>query len=85
MHDYQYGSSGSRSGGNPDGPHHYSTLSLVLLVVGVAVAAALGLGIVFWALGFLFHLAGWIIKIAILAAVAAFVWRRITCRRGRSM
>jgi putative flippase GtrA len=82
MHDYQFGS-GSRAGDNPDGPHHYSTLSLVLLIVGLAIAAAVGLGIVFWVLGFLFHLVGWIVKIAILAAVAAFIWRRIAGRRDR--
>ena len=85
MHDYQFGSSGSRAGGDPDGPHRYSTLSLVLLIVGVAVAAALGLGIVFWALGLVWHLVGDIIKIAILAAVAAFIWRRIAGRRSRSI
>jgi hypothetical protein len=85
MHDYQFGSSGSGAGDDYDRPHRYSTLSLVLLIVGVAIAAAVGLGIIFWALGFLFHLLGWVLKIAILAAVAAFVWRRITCRRTRSM
>ena len=34
------------------------------------------------ALGLLFHLAGWILKVAMLAAVAALVWRRINRRRS---
>ena len=84
MHNYEFGSSGASSGytspSDGDGPRH-SVLSLVLLICGVAVVAAVGLGAVFWALGFLFHVAGLILRIALITAVVAFVWRRVV--RGR--
>lgn len=84
MHNYEFGSSGGSSGytgpSDGDGPRH-SVLSLVLLICGVAVVAAVGLGAVFWALGFLFHIAGLILRIALITAVVAFVWRRVV--RGR--
>ena len=50
------------------------------MIVVVAILGAVALSVVFWALGFLFHLAGWILKIAVLAAVAAFVWRKVSRR-----
>ena len=84
MHNYEFGSSGGSSGytspSDGDGPRH-SVLSLVLLICGVAIVAAVGLGAVFWALGFLFHIAGLILRIALITAVVAFVWRRVV--RGR--
>jgi putative flippase GtrA len=52
------------------------------MIAVVAVVAIVGLGIAFWLLGFLFHLAGWILRVAVLAAVAALVWRRITRHRS---
>jgi hypothetical protein len=87
MHNYEFGSWGaSRSGpgGEPEGDprQKHSTFSLIVMIAVVAVLAILGLGIAFWLLGFLFHLAGWILRVAVLAAVAAFVWRRITRRRS---
>jgi hypothetical protein len=86
MHNYEFGSWGaSRQGpGEPesDGPHKHSTFSLIVMIAVVAVVAIVGLGVAFWLLGFLFHLAGWILKVAILAAVAAFIWRRITRHRS---
>jgi biotin transporter BioY len=65
-----------------DGRHQNSIFSLVVMIVVVAVIGAIVLGLAFMALGVLFHLAGWILKVAILAAVAALVWRRITRRRA---
>jgi hypothetical protein len=84
MHDYDFGSgSGPRSYNNPpvgDEPRH-SVLSLVLLIVVVGILAAVGLGLVFWAFGFLFSIAALLLRVALIVAVAALVWRRIT--RGR--
>jgi hypothetical protein len=63
-----------------DGPHRNSIFSLIVMIVVVAVLGAVALSVMFWALGIVFHLAGWILRIAILAAVAAFVWRKINRR-----
>lgn len=85
MHNHEYGSAGTwsqGSNGDPDGPRPHSVLTLVLLIVGVAIAAAIGLSVLFWAFGLVFHLAGFILRVAILAAVAAFVWKRVMRRRS---
>ena len=87
MHNYEFGSWGaSRPGpyGEPEGdaPHKHSTFSLIVMIVVVAVLPSSVSGVAFWALGFLFHLAGWILRVAVLAAVAAFVWRWVTRRRS---
>jgi putative flippase GtrA len=85
MHNYEFGSSGGTHRGPygvPEGdePRKHSMFSLIVMIVVVAVLAIAGLSIAFWALGFLFHLAGWILRIAVLAAVAAFVWRWVNRR-----
>jgi hypothetical protein len=86
MHNYDAGRFGgsaeSGASGRPDndGPHRNSIFSLIVMIVLVAAVAAIGLTITFWALGFLFHLAGWILRIAVLAAVAAYIWRRVNRR-----
>ncbi len=79
-----FGSAGQSSHyeGDNDAPHKNSIFSLVVMIVVVAVIGAVVLGLAFMALGLLFHLAGWILKVAILAAVAALVWRRINRRRS---
>jgi hypothetical protein len=85
MHNYDLGpSSGSRPFTPPPGPDEprHSVLSLVLLIVAVGVAAALALGLLFWAFGFLFSFAAVLLRVALIVAVAAFIWKRIT--RGRS-
>jgi hypothetical protein len=87
MHNYQFGSGGaSRPGpyGEPEGdaPRQHSIFSLIVMIAVVAVLAIVGLGVAFWLLGFLFHLAGWILRVAVLAAVAALVWRKITRHRS---
>jgi hypothetical protein len=61
------------------------TVKLVLSIVVVALAALLVLGAGFWLLGIVFGMLGWIVRIALLAAVAAFVWRLVTRRRARSV
>ena len=67
-----------RTGGRRTRKH--SIFSLIVMIVVVAAIAAVGLTITFWALGFMFHLAGWILRVAVLAAVAAYVWRRVNRR-----
>jgi len=85
MHNYEFGSSSgggpfeNRTPGDPQPGH--SVLSLVILVCLVAGAAVVGLGLAFWALGFVFHAAGLLLRIALITAVVAFVWRRVV--RGR--
>lgn len=76
------GSSAQSSHHQPDNDdrHKNSIFSLIVMIVVVAVVGAVALSVMFWAMGFLFHMAGWILRIAILAAVAAFVWRRINRR-----
>jgi hypothetical protein len=86
MHNYEAGPLGDpaqHSGyGDPEPPRRpqHSTFSLIAMIVVIAVAATVGLTVAFWALGFLFHLAGWILRVAVLAAVAAYVWRRVNRR-----
>jgi putative flippase GtrA len=87
MHNYEFGSWGASRPGpysepGGDSPRKHSTFSLIVMIAVVAVLAILGLGVTFWVLGFLFHLAGWILRVAVLAAVAALVWRWITRRRS---
>ena len=86
MHDYVSGALGGSTHQTPyGGPERHtsekhSVFSLIVMVVVIAVIAAVGLSITFWALGFLFHLLGWILKVAVLAAVAAVVWRWVSRR-----
>jgi hypothetical protein len=86
MHNYDFGSSGGTHegpyGGSGDAPKR-SMFSLIVMIVVVAVLAIGALGIAFWAVGFLFHIAGWILRVAVLAAVAAFVWRWVNRRWSR--
>ena len=83
MHNYEFGSTSSpRLGPHPDGDGHRSAFSLVLLIVSGVVAASLGLALVFWVLGLFFSVAALLLRVALVVAVAAFVWRRVT--RGRS-
>jgi hypothetical protein len=89
MHNYEFGAAGGSGGENPytepenHGSRKNSMFSLIVMIVVIAVIAAVALTITFWALGFLFHLAGWILKVAVLAAVAAFVWRWVNRRWSR--
>jgi hypothetical protein len=89
MHNYDFGGFGSSAreptyGGPEDGgPRKHSVFSLVVMIAVVAVIAVLALALGFWLLGLVFHLAGLIVKVAVLAAVAALIWRRISRHRSR--
>jgi hypothetical protein len=91
MHNYEFGPAGTSGGPGADGdPYRYGDhgrpgrgmFGTVLMIVAIAIGAMLLLGTAFWAIGLVFHLFGWILKVALLAAVAAFVWRRVTRGRG---
>ena len=87
MHNYDLGSSSGTwaqtPGDDPGACHHRSVLSLVLMIVGIALAATIGLSLVFWAFGFLFSILGFVLRVAIVVAVAAFVWKRVMRHRSR--
>jgi len=86
---YDFGPIGGSAAQSPyhepenDSHHKNSIFSLIVMIVVVAIIGAVALSVTFWALGFLFHLAGWILKVALLAAVAAFVWRWVNRRWSR--
>lgn len=86
MHNYDVGPGQYSGYGEPDHdvPRKHSTFSLIVMIVVVAALGIAALSVAFWALGFLFSLAGLILKVAILAAVAAFVWRRCNRRWSRN-
>ena len=71
------------SGPGPCGPG-YRFLRTILMWVAVAVIVVLALGAVGWAVGIAFHLLGLLFRIALVTAVVAFVWRRITRRHRRN-
>jgi hypothetical protein len=50
----------------------------------IAVLVMCAFGVVTWAFGLLFSLAALILKIALVTAVVAFVWRRVSRRNHRS-
>ena len=89
MHNYETGPYGTGPtfrvfGGDEEEPRRHSVFSLLALIAVVAIVGALALALVFLILGTLFSLAGAILKVAILAAVAALIWRRIMRRRHRT-
>ncbi len=59
-------------------------LRTVLMWTAVALLVVFAFGTVTWALGLVFHLAGLLLRIALITAVVAFVWRRITRRHQRN-
>jgi archaellum biogenesis protein FlaJ (TadC family) len=61
----------------------HSLFGLIIAIAVAVVAAVLVLTAVFWFLGLIFDMAGWIARVAILAAVAALVWRVVTRRLAR--
>ena len=86
MHSYETGPFGSGPnyrvfGTEEEEPKRHSVFSLIALIAVIAVGAVLAIGLIFLILGTLFSLAGAIIKVAILAAIAAFVWRRVMHRK----
>jgi hypothetical protein len=87
MHNHEFGPAGGgeqfEGSGPGDSQPGHSVLSLIILICLVAGAAVIGLGLVFWALGFAFHVAGLLLRIALVTAVVAFVWRRVVHGRSR--
>ncbi|HVA75534.1 MAG TPA: hypothetical protein VNF71_13330 [Acidimicrobiales bacterium] len=83
MHSFDSGPLGAQfhevTGGGDD-PERHSAFSLIALIAVVAVLAVMALGLVFLVLGFVASIAGAILKIVILAAVAAFIWKRVMRR-----
>jgi hypothetical protein len=69
-------------GGRPDDASKPSLLSLVLLLAALIIGAVILVGVAFWALGLVFSVAGLLLRVALVVAVAALVWRRVV--RGRS-
>jgi hypothetical protein len=64
--------------------HGYGIVHTVVKWTAIALIAMLALGTATWAFGLLFHLAALLLRVALVTAVVAFVWRRITRRRPRS-
>ena len=66
--------------------HPRSPIGFVVTIVAIALAALFGLAALFWVLSVVAHLFVAVIRVAILAAVAAVVWhfvsRRLTRTRG---
>jgi hypothetical protein len=61
----------------------HSLLSLVLVIAASIVAFSLAIGVVFWTIGVVLHLVGWLFRLALVVGVAAFVWRLVVGRAGR--
>ena len=53
----------------------------VAMWVGIAVVAMILFSSAMWALGLVFHIFGLLVRVALVTAVVALVWRRITRRR----
>lgn len=64
--------------------HGPGIVRTALMWTAIAVAAMLAFGAVIWAFGLVFHLAALLLRVAIVTAVIAFVWRRVTRRHDRS-
>ena len=58
-------------------------LRMVLIGIAVAFAASFVFGALFWVLGLAFHLVGLLLRVALVTAVVAWVWRRVASRPGR--
>ncbi len=68
------------------GPQRPSLLRMVVAAVLIGMVASFMFGSALWAVGLVFHLIGFVIRLAILAAIAGFIWRRVVHRhtgRGR--
>lgn len=59
------------------GPRRPSLLRMVVAAVLIGVVASLIFGSAVSAVGFVFHLIGFVIRLAVLAAIAGFIWRRV--------
>ena len=68
----------------PGHRHGRGIVRTVLMWTAIAVLVMCAFGVVTWAFGLLFSLFALILKIALVTAVVAFVWRRVTRRNHRS-
>ncbi len=59
------------------GRHGPSLLRMVVAVALIAMVASLVFGSALWAVGLVFHLVGFVVRLAILAAIGRFIWRRV--------
>ena len=59
-----------------DGYRRPSLLRLVIIGVAITLAAGFALGSLLWVVGVAFHLAAFLVKVALVTAVAAWAWRR---------
>ena len=64
--------------------HGYGIVRTVLMWTAIAVLIMLAFGTVTWAFGLIFGLFALLLKIALVTAVVAFVWRRVARRNHRS-
>ena len=71
-------------GPGPGRRHGRGIVRTVLMWTAIAVRVMLAFGTVTWAFGLLFSLAALILKVALVTAVVAFVWRRVARRNHRS-
>lgn len=79
MHNYTFQENSQGYGPNR---HCRGIVRTVLMWAAIVVLAMLAFGAVTWVFGVVFHLAALLLKIALVTAVIALVWRRVT-RRGR--
>lgn len=69
-------------GAAPDGYRHGRGIVHTALVwTAIGLIAVLAFGSVLWVFGLVFHLALLALRIVLIAALVAFVWRRIVRRR----
>ncbi|HMC38035.1 MAG TPA: hypothetical protein VKI19_00135 [Acidimicrobiales bacterium] len=73
MHNYTF----QRSYDDPSRCRPRGIIRTALMWAAIAVLAMVAFSVVAWAFGLVFHLAVLLLKIALVTAVVAFVWRRI--------
>lgn len=88
MHDYDSATMGGAGRGSFAGEEgrpgrEHSVASLVAMVAVLAIGAGIALAVGFWLLGALIGLAGLALKVAVLTAVAALVWRKVSRHPAR--
>ena len=62
------------------GNRQHHPVSVVLMIIGVAVAGGIALAAAFWMIGAVFHLLGALARLALIVGVAAVVWQFVARR-----
>ncbi len=62
------------------GRHGPGLMRMIVAALLIAMVASLVFGPALWAVGFVFHLVGFVVRLAILAAIGRFIWRRVVHR-----